>query len=105
MGIFHTPCCTKISFDVALELEHIAQIVSTWKSDATIDFGRDGIIGDRFAQHLAKSSSHLGAGQVFARDTNGLSNGSGTCLNYTKCTTTNVLRCNTGQFGIAHLGR
>src|SRR5689334_11480681 len=61
---FHIARAAEVLFEVALELEHVAEIVSAGKSEAAILLWRHRIEVAIDAEHLGQSRRHFGAAQV-----------------------------------------
>src|SRR5438128_3274067 len=66
------PHADEILVEVALELEHVAQVVRARKPEPAVHLGRHVVELDLPAQRAAQRRRHLGSRQVLARDGYGL---------------------------------
>src|SRR5262245_33887760 len=62
------PGAAVVIVEVALELEHVAEVLRAGESEATVDFGGYYVVEDLAAQRLRESRRHLAAREVLARD-------------------------------------
>src|SRR5438034_8362959 len=67
-------------FEVSLELEHVAEILGAWETEATVHLGWHVVVADLLTQCLGKLGGHLCAGQMLAGDADGLANELGALL-------------------------
>ena len=58
----------EVLLEVALELEHVAEVVGAGEAEAAVDLGRHGVVDDLLPEGLGERGRHLRAGQVLARD-------------------------------------
>ena len=62
----------EVLLKVALELEHVAQILGARETKAAVDLGRHVVVAHLLTQRLGERGGHLRAGQMLAGDADGL---------------------------------
>src|SRR5579885_3121176 len=70
-GELHVPRAAKHFVEVALELEHVAEVFGSGEAEAAIDLGRHFVIAHFPAQRPGEGGRHLRAREVFAGDADG----------------------------------
>src|SRR3954452_23238313 len=68
----HRPRRAEVSLKVALELEHVAEVVGAGKSESAIHARLDRVVADFFAEEVRKRRGHFRSGEMLARDADAL---------------------------------
>src|SRR5437763_12375969 len=68
----HRPRGAEVSLEVALELEHVPEVVGAGKSESAIHARLDRVVANFFGEESGKRRGHFRSGEVLARDADAL---------------------------------
>ena len=89
-------------FKIALELEHVAEVFGAGKAEFAIRLGRHVVVVHLSPQRLGERGGHLRAGQVLARNADGLADILLALLEDAEGALADVFRGDAGKFLVAH---
>src|SRR5947209_10453978 len=88
----------EVSLEIALELEHVAEVLGAGKSESAIHARLDRVVANFFAEEVRKRRGHFRSGEMLARDADALPDQLRPLLENPISAAADVLRRDAGQF-------
>src|SRR5947199_3692299 len=97
----YRPRGAEVSLEIALELEHVSEVLGAGKSESAIHARLDRVVANFFAEEVGKRRGHFRSGEVLAGDADALPDQLRPLLEDPVRAAADVLRRDTGQLRVS----